>query len=121
MAAEAEIHREVLIKHGLAAPMLEQLGQLLDRFDAAVAMGTSGKSKHIGATRELKTIAKEIVQTVRVLDGRNRQRFQDDGPVLAAWISASTVTRAPRVAEKPDTPPSSAGGASPAGDVRPAA
>ncbi len=68
MAAEAEIHREVLIKHGLATPMLEQLGQLLDRFDAAVAMGTSGRSKHVGATRELKTIATEIVQTVRVLD-----------------------------------------------------
>ncbi len=84
-------------------------------------MGTSGRSKHVGATRELKTIATEIVQTVRVLDGRNRQRFQDDGQLLAAWINASTVTRAPRVAEKPDTPSSAEGSAAPAGDVRPAA
>lgn len=50
----------------------------------------------MGATRELEAVAAEIVQTVRVMDGWNRQRFQEDGQLLGSWISASTVLGRPR-------------------------
>ncbi|MGH7512551.1 MAG: hypothetical protein ACREOQ_06465 [Gemmatimonadales bacterium] len=36
-------------------------------------------------------MASEITRTVRVMDGRNRQRFADDPQLLGEWISASTV------------------------------
>jgi hypothetical protein len=128
MAAEAQSHREVLVKHGLAESVLEQFVQMLDQFDAAVTLGNDGRSAHVGATRELKAVAAEIVQTVRVMDGRNRQRFQGDGQLLGAWISASTVRGAPKGAPStpggpstPGTTGTSTGGTPPAGEVRPAA
>ena len=78
MAAGAEAHRELLLKYGLSQSVLDELVQLLDQFDAAVALGHEGKTAHVGATRELKAVATEIVRAVRVMDGRNRQRFAQD-------------------------------------------
>jgi hypothetical protein len=63
----------------------------LDQFDAAVALGNDGRTAHMGATRDLRAVATEIVRTVRVMDGRNRQRFADQEQLLGSWISASTV------------------------------
>ena len=115
MASAAQTHREVLAKHGLAQPVLDEFVQMLDQFDAAVALGNDGRAAHVGATRELRAVAVEIVRTVRVMDGRNRQRFADDGQLLGSWISASTVVRTPRANTEP------AGEASAGGEVRPAA
>ncbi len=119
MATEAETHREVLAKHGLAQSVLEQFVQLLDQFDAAVALGNDGRTAHVGATRELRAVASEIAQTVRVMNGRNRQRFQEDGQLLGSWISASTVLGTPRGSPAAAAAPEV--GPPPAGDVRPAA
>ncbi len=63
----------------------------MDQFDAAVALGVEGRTAHIGATREIRQVAAEIARTVRVMDGRNRQRFADDGELLGAWLGASRV------------------------------
>ena len=108
----------MLIKHGLSASVLEQLGQLLDEFDAALALGNEGRTTHRGATAELRAVASEIVRTVRVMDGRNRQRFQEDGQLLGWWISASTVLGKPRGGSAATPVPE---GTQSAGDVRPAA
>ena len=89
--------------------------QMLDQFDAAVALGNDGRTAHVGATRELRSVAQEIVRTVRVMDGRNRQRFADQGQLLGSWISASAVLGTPRPGTEPE-------GGTPAGrEVRPAA
>jgi hypothetical protein len=115
MAAAAETHREVLLKHGLSQSVLEEFVQMLDQFDEAVALGNEGRTAHVGATRELRSVSSEIVRTVRVMDGRNRQRFAEEGQLLGSWISASTVLGNPR----PDT--ESEGGTPAGGEVRPAA
>ena len=44
MATEAENNRETLIKHGLAASVLEEFVVLLDQFDAAVTLGNTGRT-----------------------------------------------------------------------------
>jgi hypothetical protein len=49
-----------------------------------------GRTSHIGATRAIRAVS-EIVRTMRVMDGRNRQRFAEDGQLLGSWISASAV------------------------------
>jgi hypothetical protein len=115
MASSAQTHREVLAKYGLAQSVLDEFVQMLDQFDAAVALGNDGRTAHVGATRELRAVASEIVRTVRVMDGRNRQRFADQGQLLGSWISASTVLGTPR----PGT--ESEGGTPAGGEVRPAA
>jgi hypothetical protein len=123
MAAAAQTHKEVLMKQGLAESVLEQFVQMLDQFDAAVTLGNDGRTAHTGATRELHTVASEIARIVRVMDGRNRQRFQEDGQLLGSWISASTVLGTPRGVTPPKdgATPAQDGTTPVAGDVRPAA
>jgi len=120
MATAAHTHRETLAKYGLAQSVLDQLVQMLDQFDAALALGNEGRTAHIGATRELKSVAQEIVRTVRLMDGRNRLRFADDGQLLGSWLGASRVLGEPRTGT--EAAPAAPGGETPAGsDVRPAA
>jgi len=119
MAAEAQTHKDLLVKHGLAESVLENFLHALDQFDEAVEQGLEGRRAHVGASAELKSVADEIVQVVRVMDGLNRYRFMNDTEALAAWESASNVAGPTRPATpaKPaqgDTPPAS-------GNVRPAA
>ena len=115
MASSAQEHREVLVKYGLSQSVLDEFVQTLDQFDAAVALGNDGRTAHVGATRDLRAVATEIVRTVRVMDGRNRQRFADQEQQLGSWISASTVLGTPaRAVTQPESGP-------PAGEVRPAA
>jgi hypothetical protein len=115
MASAAQTHREVLAKYGLAQSVLDEFVQTLEQFDAAMALGNDGRTAHMGATRELRSAAVEIVRTVRVMDGRNRQRFADQDQLLGSWISASTVLGRPRPGVAP------AGGTPAGGEVRPAA
>lgn len=115
MAGSAQTHREVLVKYGLSQSVLDEFVQMLDQFDAAVALGNEGRTAHVGATRELGAAAAEIARTVRLMDGRNRQRFADQEQLLGSWISASTVLGKPR----PGTV--SEGGTPAGGEVRPAA
>ena len=115
MAAAGQMHREVLAKYGLAQSVLDEFVQMLDQFDEAVALGNDGRTAHVGATRELRSVATEIVRTVRVMDGRNRQRFADQEQQLGSWISASTVLGSPPPGAEPE------GGTPAGGEVRPAA
>ena len=126
MATEAESHREVLVRHGLAASVLEEFVQRLEEFDAAVALGNAGRTAHRGATAEVNAVAAGIVRAVRLMDGRNRQRFRSDQQLLAQWISASTVLGQPRPTQDAPEEPGEVGPggtvpATGAGDVRPAA
>jgi hypothetical protein len=116
MATAAQEHHEVLAKYGLSQSVLDQLVQMLDQFDEAVVLGHEGRGAHVGATRELRAVATEIFRTVRVMNGRNRQRFAEDGQLLGSWISASRVLGSPA---RPGTEPE--GGTPAGGEVRPAA
>jgi len=132
LQAAAEANKEVLAKFGQSESVLAQFGQLLDQFDAAVSLGKEGRTTHKGATLELRTVATLIAQTVRVMDARNRQRFQDDPQALGAWLSAKRVlgnpsgsgAAAPVVTGNAGTPvPPVVPGNEPSGvgDARPAA
>ncbi len=120
MITAAQTHRELLVKYGLAGPMLDSLVQMLDQFDAAIEQTNNGRAAHVAATSALKQVAREIARTVRVMDGRNRQRFQHDSVVLGEWISASTVLGTPRGTTE-DSPKGEDGTTPASGDVRPAA
>jgi hypothetical protein len=112
MAAEAQTHKDVLVKHGLAETVLDNLMHALDQFDAAVEQRLEGRQAHVGASAELRSVADEVVQVVRVMDGLNRYRFINDAELPAAWESASNVAGPPKssVPAKPapgETPPDS--------------
>jgi hypothetical protein len=117
MADEAQANREVLVKYGFSAPVLEEFLHLLGQFDAAVALGNAGRATHVNATAELAAVASGIVRAVNVMDGRNRQRFQQEEHLLAEWVSVSAVPARRRRGSDGPAPESEP----PAGDVRPAA
>jgi hypothetical protein len=100
IADAAVAHKDVLVKHGLAVPVLDELLQMIQQFDAAVDLGKAGRTTHVAATGELETLAKEIVATVRLMDGRNRQRFRGNEELLRSWISATRILGSPRRARR---------------------
>ena len=116
LQAEAETHKEVLSQFGLSEAVMEVFGQLLDQFDVVVKLGTDGRAKHTGATKQLRALALEAGQIVRVMDARNRMRFRNDQQALGAWVNASRIVARPAGAGAEEVP-----GGTPAGDVRPAA
>ncbi len=123
LQAEAEAHKEVLSQFGLSGAVMEVFGQLLDQFDIVVKLGSDGRAKHTGATKQLRALALEAGKIVRVMDARNRMRFRNDQQALGAWVNAS------RIVARPVGAGAGAGseldgeqGGTPAGaDVRPAA
>jgi hypothetical protein len=123
MVTAAQSHKDLLKKYGLTESVLEEFVQRLEEFDAATALATESRTVHRGATEKLASLANEIVQTVRVMDARNQQRFAGDPQLLTSWLSASTVLGTPRAVstakDAPSTPQDST--SSNAGDVRPAA
>ncbi|MDZ4862981.1 MAG: hypothetical protein SGJ01_05990 [Gemmatimonadota bacterium] len=58
---------------------------------AGVVQGLAGRSAQVGARVELEVVVQEMMEVVKVLDGRNRFRFQNAAELLAAWESASNV------------------------------
>ena len=56
-------------------------------------MGCKGSREgaHVGARVELELVVQEVMEVVKVLDGRNRFRFQNDAELLAAWESAGNL------------------------------
>jgi hypothetical protein len=118
MEAEAESRKELLVKHGLSETVLQALTAALNEFDAVVEQGSDGRVAHVGASAELDSVADEIVQVVKVMDGLNHFRFAGEVELMASWKAASNVFATPQPAEpKPET-----GGAAPSGGgVRPAA
>jgi hypothetical protein len=118
---EAETHRELLVRHGLVESVLTELRQSLDQFDAAMVSGSEARAAHVRASAEIRRLADEVVQGVRVLDRFNRVRFRGTPEVLAAWRSVSSVVATPRGKTEPDGGAGSGGAPQDGGEVRPAA
>ena len=115
LQAEAEAHKEVLSPYGLSEAVMEVFGELLEQFDVMVKLGTDGRARHTGATKQLRALALEAGKIVRVMDARNRIRFRNDQQGLGEWINASrAVARPSEAGVEGDAP-------GPSGDVRPAA
>ena len=117
MEAEAASRKELLVKHGLSETVLTALGEALAEFDGVVEEWSQARLAHVGASAELDTVADEIVQVVKVMDGINHVRFTNDSQSLAAWESSSNSfgpLRSTAVKPAPETPPQG-------GEIKPAA
>jgi hypothetical protein len=90
----------------------EDLGRMLDEFEAALNTKHAGQAAHVGAHADLEAVTAEIMQLVRQLDSLTEFRFRNDAEALAAWRSARNIPW--RGVERQQRPPAG-------GDVRPAA
>jgi hypothetical protein len=105
LVAEALNQKELLVKHGLAETLLEDLVKNLELFDQAMGQSTDARRTHVTASAELDEIGDEIVHLVKVLDTLNRSRFHTSVELLVAWESASNVFGPVHPSEEESAPP----------------
>jgi transcription initiation factor IIE alpha subunit len=117
MFAEALANKELLVRYGLSESVLNELGTMLDEFDAAVRLGVNGRAAHTSATMAMSGMVREAREIVAAMDARNRIRFRDHYQMLAEWNSVRKVLGTPR--GRPEGGES--GSPEPGADVRPAA
>lgn len=118
MAEAAERHRDALIKRGMSATVMTDLGVAIKEFDLAVERGNKARAGHVEATAQLHVVGGDIVKVVKLMDAIARIEFKDDPGLLATWKSVSRRQALPQT-DTGDAGPGEQPG--PAGDVRPAA
>ena len=69
--------------------LLDALAGALGEFEKTLEASREGRRNHVGASADLKAVAAEIKEQVRVLDGMVRYRFGEDAELMGgqAWRS----------------------------------
>jgi hypothetical protein len=88
MLNQARAHHQLLLRHGLSATLVNELDLAVKEFDASLQETDDGKQSHVAARAEMKTLCREIMRLVGMLDGSNRSRFHRDPELIVAWKSA---------------------------------
>lgn len=91
MLAKATEHKELLVKRGLSESVLTDIATALEQFERTLEATRAANREHVGASGELRALAGEIAEQVRLLDGLVRYRFGDDAELMTAWASARNV------------------------------
>jgi len=107
LQTEAVTYKELLGTYGLSDAVLQVFGQLLEHFDAAVKLGGDGRAAHMGATRQLETLAEHDLRSAvgrrargvaggtGVRTGAGRHGERDAGEHAGCgWREARRMTRA---------------------------
>lgn len=102
MLDKATAQKDVLVKRGMSAKLLDDLAATLTEFEQTLEATRAARLDHVGATADLKAVLSEISQQVRVLDGLVRYRFGDSAEVMGAWISARNVVGPLRSDKNPE-------------------
>ena len=71
--------------------MLDDLGAVLAEFEKTLEATRAGRRDHVGASADLRSVATEIAEQVRLLDGLVRYWFGDNAELMGAWASARNV------------------------------
>jgi hypothetical protein len=99
MLEKATAQKELLVSRGMAPMLLDALAGTLGEFEKTLEASREGRRNHpslrsgqvVGASADLKAVAAEIKEQVRVLDGLVRFRFGENAELMGAWASARNV------------------------------
>ena len=91
MLAKATEQKDLLVSHGMQPSLLDDLGTTLAEFEQTLEGSRAGRRDHMGATADLKAIAAEINEQVRVLDGLMQYRFRDNAELMGEWAGVRNV------------------------------
>jgi hypothetical protein len=84
-------HRELLLRYGMPAEMLERLRTELDRYGDAFDKQAQASAVIGGVNTDLAAAAREAVCIIRHLDALNRIRLADDPDRLAEWQQVRAI------------------------------
>jgi len=91
MLEQATAQKDLLVKHGMSAQLLDDLTTTLNDFEQTLEATRVARLDRAGATSDLRAVLGEISLQVRVLDGLVRYRFGDNGELMGAWATAHNV------------------------------
>jgi hypothetical protein len=113
MVKEATASKDLFVKAGMPATLLDELAQMLALYEQATEKAVGGKRDHIGARADLDAVTAEILEVVGLLDGLNRHRFENEPEQLAAWDSVKRVIAPHRTVDEPGSPDDNGGAQTP--------
>lgn len=117
MLAKATEQKDLLVSHGMQPSLLDDLGTTLAEFEKTLEGSRAGRRDHMGATADLKAIAAEIIEQVRVLDGLMQYRFRGNAELMGEWAGVRNVLGPFRSQSQPASgasqPPSEGGSQTP--------
>jgi hypothetical protein len=91
MLGKATEHKDALLTHGMSPALVDALADAVGDFEQALGSSREGRRGHVGASADLKAVARAIKAQIRVLDGLVRFRFGDQPELMGAWASARNV------------------------------
>lgn len=109
------------IAHEMPDDFIEDLQAAIALFESEIAEHGNAVGDHVQAGVALDDAIDEGVEIVNKLDGIMRAKYGSDRAVLAEWMSASHIERAPKRSAAPSPPPTppptgaTPGGTPPAG------
>jgi hypothetical protein len=105
MLEEAMAQRDLLLQHGMASTLLDDLAAAVKQYDGSVEQASAGRRAHIGAVAELAVVSSDIMESVEYFDGLHRYRFRTKADLRAEWESARNIVAFPRSAGLEDKKP----------------
>jgi hypothetical protein len=115
MLEKATVQKDLLQSRGMSETLLDDLGLAITEFDKTLEATRAGQRDHVGASADLRAVASEVAEQVRLLDGLVRYRFGNNVELMGAWASARNVAGPFRSKPEPEV------GAGEAAVVKPAA
>src|SRR5258706_1747073 len=91
MLEKATLHKDVLVKGGMAEQLLGDLAGTIGEFEQTIEAKRASRREHVGATADLGAVAADIAEQVKELDGLVRHRVRDNADLMWANGSASNV------------------------------
>ena len=91
MLEKATAQKELLVSRGMSEQLLTDLATAVADFEKTLEATRAGRREHVGASADLRSVATEIAEQVRLLDGLVRYRFGDNAELMGAWASARNV------------------------------
>ena len=98
----ATAQKELLVKLGMSEQVLDELATALGQYEDTLQATSAGRREHVGARADLKAVAADISQQLRLLDKVVRYRFGDNAELMAAWASAHSIFGPTRSRGEPD-------------------
>ena len=88
---KATAQKELLVTLGMSEHVLDELTTALGEYEQTLQTTSAGRRAHVGARADLKAVARDISEQIRLLDKVVRYRLADNAELLAAWDSARNV------------------------------
>jgi hypothetical protein len=108
MLAAAVGLKDILTPLGLGNSFIENATSTLDQFESMGELAGTGRTRHVGASAELRGLMREITTLVDVIGTYYLAEFPNDLELLAGWESARNVVGPFRRADA-SAPPAAAG------------